>query len=286
MSGDRHHEKSIRPSRTEEALRAALEKRRELETIINRSPAVVFLWRAAEGWPVEFVSDNVAQFGYSPDDFTSGRIPYADIVYAEDRARVADEVNRYSREGRAEFTQEYRILTRSGEVRWLDDRTFVRRDPTGTITHYQGLVIDITERKRAEDQLRRLSRAVEQCSDTIVITDTAGNIEYVNPKGIQLTGYMPEEIIGKNPRIFKSGKTPPALYKQLWDTITSGGEWRGELINRKKNGELYWEATSISPIRDPKGVITHFVAVKEDITERKRAEEERERLLARVEQHR
>lgn len=128
------------------------------------------------------------------------------------------------------------------------------------------------KRKEAETQIVKLSRAVEQSPNTIVITDVKGNIEYVNPRGFYLTGYTPEEVIGKNPRIFKSSETPPEEYKRLWTVIKSGGEWRGEFRNRKKNGEYYWEYASISSIKDPKGAITHFLAIKEDITERKRFE--------------
>lgn len=128
------------------------------------------------------------------------------------------------------------------------------------------------KRKRAEETLRKLSRAVEQSSASIVITNTAGDIEYVNPKFSRLTGYLPAEVIGQNPRVLKSGQTPPEEYGRLWRTITAGQEWRGEFRNRKKNGEFYWELASISPILDAAGVITHFVAVKEDITEHKRLE--------------
>ena len=134
------------------------------------------------------------------------------------------------------------------------------------------LVRDITERKRGEQQLRKLSRAVEQSPSSIMITDISGNIEYVNPKFCRVTGYGREEVMGRNPRLLKSGKTSPEEYRRLWQTITSGGEWRGELHNVKKNGELFWESASISAIRDSNGIITHFLAVKEDITERKRLE--------------
>jgi len=130
------------------------------------------------------------------------------------------------------------------------------------------------ERKKMEDELLRLSRAVEQSPATVVITDSEGLIEYVNPKFVRLTGYTAAEAIGQNPRILKSGKHPPEFYRELWRTITRGEEWRGEFLNRKKNGDLYWEFASISPIKNDKGVITHFVGVKEDITERKRTEEE------------
>ncbi|MBI2954414.1 MAG: PAS domain S-box protein [Chloroflexi bacterium] len=134
-------------------------------------------------------------------------------------------------------------------------------------------IIESAKQRRAEEELRKLSRAVEQSSNTIIITDVNGNIEYINPKATELTGYASEEIIGKNPRLFKSGSTPPAEYRQLWQTIMSGGEWRGEFLNQKKNGELYWESVCISPIRNAQGAITHFLAVKEDITERKRTQE-------------
>ncbi|MCR4319673.1 MAG: PAS domain S-box protein [Candidatus Brocadiaceae bacterium] len=131
---------------------------------------------------------------------------------------------------------------------------------------------EIAERRQKEEQLRKFSHAIEQSSSSIIITDTKGKIEYVNPKFTRLTGYTPEEIIGKNPRILKSGKTPPEEYKRLWTTITSGGEWRGEFYNKKKTGEFYWESASISPIKNQEGVITHFVAIKEDITKHKQTE--------------
>jgi PAS domain S-box-containing protein len=119
------------------------------------------------------------------------------------------------------------------------------------------------------EQLRKLSRAVEQSPVLILITDSAGRIEYVNPKFEQVTGYRAEEVLGKNPRILKSGETSPEEYRQLWQTILSGRQWRGEFHNRRRSGELYWESVSISPIRDASGATTHFVGVKEDLTEKK-----------------
>jgi PAS domain S-box-containing protein len=128
---------------------------------------------------------------------------------------------------------------------------------------------DITERKKAEEEIRKLSHSVEQSPAIVVITDTSGNIEYVNPKFEEVTGYNANEVIGKNPSILKSGKTIPEEYEILWKTIKSGGEWHGEFRNRKKNGELYWESASISAIKDTTGQNTHYIAIKEDITMRK-----------------
>jgi PAS domain S-box-containing protein len=107
----------------------------------------------------------------------------------------------------------------------------------------------------------------------VVITDTRGNIEYVNPKFTRVTGYSPHEAIGRNPRILKSGHQPPEFYEELWDTITAGEEWRGEFCNRKKNGEVYWELASISPIRNGTGNTTHYLKVAEDVTARREMEE-------------
>ena len=131
------------------------------------------------------------------------------------------------------------------------------------------LFINSRKRRLLEASLKKLSSAVEHSPCTVIITDVKGDIEYANPKFTQLTDYTRNEVIGKNPSFLKSGKTPPETYKQLWKTITSGYEWRGEFCNKKKNGKLYWESASISPITNIKGMITHFVAVKEDVTERK-----------------
>jgi PAS domain S-box-containing protein len=132
---------------------------------------------------------------------------------------------------------------------------------------------DITERKRNEDVLRQLSLAVEQSPVSVVITDPQGNISYVNRKFTECTGYGGEEVVGRNPRILNAGRSAPELYRELWTTITQGKEWRGEFCNKKKNGEIFWEAATVTPITNQNGAITHFLAVKEDVTERRRGEE-------------
>lgn len=140
------------------------------------------------------------------------------------------------------------------------------------------------QKKRAEDELRKLSHAVEQCPVSIIITDRNGTIEYVNPKFTRMTGYEAAEAIGQTPRLLKSGKIPDSEYRNLWETITSGREWHGELVNRKKNGDLFWERASISAIRDASGTITHFVGVKEDISEQRQAEENHKQAMNQLRQ--
>jgi PAS domain S-box-containing protein len=129
-------------------------------------------------------------------------------------------------------------------------------------------------RRKAEEELRKLTVAVEQSPVSIVITDLDGNIEFVNPKFCQITGYSPEEAIGRNPRIMKSGETPAEDYARLWATITSGRVWHGEFHNKRKDGKLFWESATISPVKNREGAITHYLAIKEDITERKILEEQ------------
>ena len=127
--------------------------------------------------------------------------------------------------------------------------------------------------KPIEIDLRTLYRAVEQSPSTVVITDAEGNIQYVNPKFSELTGYSPEEVLGQNPRLLKSGEQSGAFYAEMWRVIAEGREWRGEFSNRKKDGEIYWEFASISAVRDATGRTTHYVKVAEDITARRQAEE-------------
>jgi len=137
---------------------------------------------------------------------------------------------------------------------------------------YSGRAAGEMERQHAEERLRLLSLAIEHSPTSVVITDAHSRIQYVNKRFVELTGYDQEEVYGKNPGILKSGQTPQETYQTLWRQLRAGKEWRGHFLNRKKNGDLFWEEASISPLLNEQGAITHFVAVKEDITERKQLE--------------
>lgn len=204
------------------------------------------------------------------------------FIPSANRKRVKDIFLRLVEEKKIEEYLHYenKIVTKSGDERLISWVNVVLQDTNGDIMGISSIGTDVTERRRMEDKLASLSRAVEQSPVSVIITNTDGDIEYVNPKFTHLTGYAPEEVIGKNPRMLKSGEMSPDEYKKLWETIKSGKEWRGEFHNKKKNSELYWESASISPIRDSSGKIIHFLAVKEDITERKKAEEELVRLAS------
>ena len=180
-------------------------------------------------------------------------------------------------EAGASFEVEVRIVRPDAAIRHLVVKAKVWRDSADQIVRLLGTAQDITERKQTEDKLRKLSRAIEQSTATVIVTDRRGAIEYVNSYFSRLTGYSFEEVRGQNPRILKSGVHPPEFFKELWNQILAGRDWHGEFFNKKKNGETYWESASISPIKNDAGEITHFVAVKEDITERKRVAAELQR---------
>jgi len=172
------------------------------------------------------------------------------------------------KEGNEVFDYEISIVCKNEKIRHV--KVSRKEVLWNGIRHFQVINIDITDQRNAEEQIRKLSKAVEQSPDAICITNPDGIIEYVNPRTIQLTGFSKEELINENVRIFSSGEKSKEEYAQLWQTIKSGNIWIGELHNKKKNDELYWESTTISPIFDTSGQITHFLAIKEDITERKR----------------
>ena len=174
-------------------------------------------------------------------------------------------------------------LNLRGVTRYFDFRMSLITDRQPRPVGRWMMLRDITSRKQAEIELQKLSRAVHYSPVSFVITDATGAIEYVNLKFSDVTGYTFYEAMGQNPRILKSGQTPPEVYQDLWATILSGREWSGEFANRKKNGDLYWEDAIIAPIVTDLGEITHFVAVKEDITRRKLAEEALRQYTAELE---
>ncbi len=167
--------------------------------------------------------------------------------------------------------------TARGETRTESAVIAPLRNSSGQISHYVAVKEDVTARKAQEDQLRKLSMAVQQSPESIVITDVEARIEYVNDAFLRVTGYTREEALGQNPRILRSGKTIPGTYDEMWNTLTQGKPWQGELVNRRKDGSEYIELAHIAPIRQADGQISHYVAIKEDITEKRAMSDELER---------
>ena len=213
-----------------------------------------------------------------------GNYEYALAFYDERRPVLIDLVRNWN----ADYEKEYINIKKEGEHlisesyhphlgsdgMYLSGVAGLLYDVEGQQTGAIESLRDMTEIKRAQIELNKLSRAIEQSPTSVVITNPKGEIEYVNPFFSELTGYSAEEAMGRNPSVLNSGYHPKEFFKDLWDTISGGKPWRGEFCNRKKNGDIFWESASISPIRNSEGDITHFVAVKEDITERKQMEAE------------
>jgi PAS domain S-box-containing protein len=272
-------------------LERAREKLHELEQMVNQSPTIFFLWRAAEGWPVEFVSGNVRQFGYTPEDFYTGRVPYASIVHPDDLERVEAEVAEYSQEeGRTEFAQAYRIITQTDEVRWTDDRTWIKRDADGKITHYQGVIMDVTDRKQAEEALRREEEryklALSATRDGFWDWNLKTNEVYYSPRYYTMLGYEPgefdasvdswEELVEPNDLAAANAKSEAYFQGEM-------PEYQTEFRVRAKSGEWVWILSRGAIVeRDEEGEPVRMTGTHTDITRLKRVEGEQERLQQEV----
>ncbi|MGA3093478.1 MAG: EAL domain-containing protein [Terriglobales bacterium] len=255
------------------ALHEALDNLRESEArykkLVDLSPEAILVGRnhvivAANKTALELFDVS------SPSDLIGRRL--ADFVSTGELGGVHEAVEAMYACERHLPLQESRVRRDDGVLLDIEVAASSFQESGGGVV--QAVMRNITERKQAEERLRKLSRVVEQSPASVVITDVHGNIQYVNPKFTQITGYSAEEAIGQNPRLLKSGVQSATVYRKLWETVLAGGEWYGELANKKKNGEIYWEAASVVPIRDTGGVISHLLAVKEDITERRRVEKE------------
>jgi len=255
-------------ARAEEAVR---QSRNMLAHILNSVPQAVF-WKDRNsvylgcndvfarilglGEPEEIVGKTDFDFPWTRKD--------AAIYIADDREVMES--------NRAKFHMPETIHNEKGTFLWFDTSKVPLTDSSGRVYGVLGVFEDITERKQAEEERQNLRKAVEQSANTVVVTDTKGRIEYVNPAFEKSTGYTTAEAIGNNPRVLKSGEQDTAFYQCLWTTIISGKIWRGEFHNRRKDGSLYWESATISPVHNDQGKIVHFIAVKEDITQRKAME--------------
>ena len=251
----------------EKAVRSELLK---LSAAVEQSPTSIVITDLDAR--IEYVNEAfVSNTGYSRDEvigknprlLQSGRTPAA-TYQAMWQTLLGGRV------WRGEFINK----KRDGQQQIEDAIIVPLRQDGGRITHYVAVKDDITEKKRQEEQLRQLFLAVEQSPESIVITNLDAQIEYVNQAFQRNTGYSLEEARGLNPRVLQSGRTPHATYDGMWATLTAGKPWRGELLNRRKDGSEYVEMANIAPIRQADGQITHYLAIKEDVTERKRMNEE------------
>jgi PAS domain S-box-containing protein len=262
-------------SERKQAMDALKESRRQIATLLGNLQGMAYRCLNDKNRTMEFVSEGGYELtGYEPEDLVcNNKISYNDLIHPDDQEMVWNQVQEALKINQS-FKLSYRIRTKNGKEKWVWEQGIGIYSGDGNLTALEGFITDITERKHAEGEIRKLSRSIEQSPTIVIITDLQGTIEYVNPKFYEVTGYSPNEVIGKNPKILKSGNTPKKVYKSLWKTITAGKEWYGEFHNRKKNGELYWESANIFPLKNEYGKITHFIGMMEDITIRKNMEQD------------
>ncbi len=267
--------------RAELELKKSYQNAKELEIIINKSPAVAFLWPVDRNQPVEYVSENILQFGYTQEEMLSGRISYKDIIHPADIERINSESDHYATTGINEFTQEYRIITKSGEIRYIEDNTWVRRDKNGQISNYQGIITDITERKlaelaskRAEEKLRiseeKFSKAFRASPDAITLSDFQGLITEANEACYRHLGYDTDELIGHTSHELNiwADLTDREIYLQTLLEQKTVSNFETQF--RTKTGQIQTGLIS-GEIIELEGT-TQIISIVRDITDRKNIE--------------
>jgi PAS domain S-box-containing protein len=241
-----------------------IEREHQLQEVL-RASMDAFLVFALDGRILDCNEAACEISGYTRSELL--QMTLAGWEFGRTEQQVAAGINAIIKAGAAQIERQTR--RKDGQIRLLELSVTCSPAPDQRLYCFGR---DITERRNSEIRLQLLNRAVAQSPSSIVITDINGAIEYVNPYFEKTTGYSLQEAVGKNPRILKSDRHPPEFFESLWRTISTGNEWRGEIQNRRKDGSFFWEQASISPVRDEKGAIAHFVAVKEDITDRKKVE--------------
>jgi PAS domain S-box-containing protein len=250
----------------------------KLTHYLSTSPTVTYSFRIKEGKiAIQWVSENIRDIlGYSlAEVMEDGWWPHN--IHSTDRLKAIGGISKLSTKGC--FGQDYRFLKKNRELIWVhDEMRLGQTDKDGT--EIVGTYTDITDRKKVESELSLKSIALDAAANAIVITDREGTIQWTNAAFERLTGYAPEEAIGANPRILKSGAHDAGFYRSLWDTILSGTTWNGQLVNRRKDGELYTEEMTVTPVHTEARGISGFIAIKSDVTEREKSRMRLEASLA------
>jgi PAS domain S-box-containing protein len=245
----------------------------QIRDLVQGLDAIV--WEAdAETLKFSFVSQRAEEIlGFPAQHWLTEPDFWASHLHPDDR-EGAVALHLAAQEEGKDYDCEYRMLAADGRIVWFRDQARVVRDAESNIQKVRGLMSDITERKRVEEQQRLQTAALAAAANAIIITDREGRFSWVNPAFTRLTGYALEEALGQTPRLLNSGKQEQAFFQRLWEKILAGQVWQGELVNRRKDGSLYTEEQTITPVRDERGEISHFVAIHQDLTERKRVEEQ------------
>ncbi len=263
---------AIERARAEAAL---AESRRALSTLMGNLPGMAYRCRNTPMWTMEFVSSSCYDLtGYRDDDLINDKVvAYGDLVNSTDRDLGWEEVQEALRENRP-FTMSYRLTTATGEEKWVWEQGVGIRNAEGDVVALEGLIIDTSDQLRAEQANKLLATAVEQGAEAILITDLDGTIQYVNPSFERITGYSADEALGRNPGMLSSGKHDGEFFRQMWAALKRGEVWTGHFINKRKDGTLYRQNATISPVRGASGEIVNYVCAARDVTREVELEEQ------------
>ena len=258
-------------TRVEEALQ---ETQRQLTTLIQNLPGMVYRSKVDSEWTMEFVSDKSYQItGYKPNELINNHVTsYNSLINPQDKVKIWDHIQK-SVEQRKSFELVYRITTASGYEKWVWEEGIGIFSEEDELIALEGFITDITEQKIIEDQLQLQSNALEAAANGIVITDKNTSLIWANSAYWHITGYSKSDFADSKMNVFKSDFHDITFFEHLWDTIKSGEIWRGEMINKKKDGSTYFQEMTITPIRSSENQIIYFVAIIQDITERKKSED-------------
>jgi two-component system CheB/CheR fusion protein len=250
----------------------------KLDLAMSSSRLVWWEWDLSSGRLITH-SGGPCILGYQLGELTPHADTWLSLTHPEDLARLRASLDDCVSGETGFWECEHRYRDARGAWRWvLEKGRVTERDSSGRALRMLGTTQDIDARHATETEIAKLSHAIAQVEVSVVITDVSGIIEYVNPHFTRITGYTAPEVVGRSPRILKSGLVPETTFVELWSTIAGGEHWRGELINRRKDGSVLHERVSISPIKDSSGRITHYIGMQEDITQQRAEEEKRAQL--------
>lgn len=259
----------VRSKRAEDALRQSEER---YQTVADFSHDWE-IWTAPDG-QIIYCSKSVMRLtGYSAEELQADPSLLVTMVHPDDRAQAKSHFDNECLDDQHDYHLDFRIITKEGEERWFSHWCVPVKDDRKGFLGRRGSIRDISQRVKAQEEKGKLAAAIEQVDEAVVICDCEGIIQYVNPAFERMTGYTRAEVEGQNPRILKSGEHDEAFYESLWETLLKGETWHGRFVNRKKDGTLYRENATISPVRDANGKTICYVAVKRDVTRELEVEE-------------
>ncbi len=270
--------KAGKSKKISEDQKITLKQLEEIERLINKGPAIVIIWRCTEGWPVEFISENITNLGYTKDDFLSGRISWLNITHPDDLVRTEEAPSGDVSENTLDRFQEYRIICKNGNILWVQDRTIAIFDNKGKISHFQGIIVDITEHKKMEAALRKSSALLQELFrnslDIIVIFDKDGIFQFVSPSLTYITGHQEQTLIGKSGFEFIHPDDQEMLIHDFLDVVNRENDGIAtEFRFRKLDGSwIYLEALGNNCLDNP--AINGIIINARDVTMRKRMEDQ------------